>query len=238
MLNLGGQQGGSRSGQGRKVGNAYVLPLTTHLPPLPEEFHPVDPALELPGRLAAAGNAAVQVALIPPRLDAGRVIEELMPRLPDGVGGRPGTVLTRGIRWAALAGELSPQLAVRLTIKSQDAAAAESLRSQWLDLIALARRDKEVRHHLPEFEKAASLFTPKLSGDQLTVSITENDVAESGLLAPMQQGLEKARESARRKTVSMNHLKQIALAMHMNKGTKEPPAGAPAIRSRDGKGGF
>jgi prepilin-type processing-associated H-X9-DG protein len=174
----------------------------------------------------------VQVALIPPD-STRRVIEELMPRLPDEVGGRPGTVLTRGIRWAALAGALSPQLTLRLTVKSQDAAAAESLRSQWLDLIALARRDKEVRHHLPEFEKAASLFTPKLSGGQLTVNITENDVAESGLLAPMQQGLEKARESARR-AVSMNHLKQIALAMHMYNGAKNHLP-APAIRSRDGK---
>ena len=40
LLNLGGQQGGAGS-QGRKVGNAYVLPLTTHFPAVPEEFHPV-----------------------------------------------------------------------------------------------------------------------------------------------------------------------------------------------------
>ena len=156
-----------------------------------------------------------------------------MPRLPDVVGGRPGTVLTRGIRWAALAGELSPQLAIRLTIKSQDAAAADSLRSQCVDLIALARRDKEVRQHLPEFEKAASLFSPKLSGDRLMINVSENDVAESELIVPIQQAAEKARESASR-AVSMNHLKQIAQAMHMFHGTKNHLP-APAIRGRDGK---
>jgi hypothetical protein len=231
VLNLGGLDGGAGS-QGRKVGNAYVLPLTTHLQPLPEEFHPVDRP-ELREGLAATGKAAVQLVLIPPD-STRRVIEELMPKLPDEIGGRSTTVLTRGLRWAALTGEMSPQLAVRLTIKSQDAAAAEALRSQCLDLIALARRDKEVRRHLPEFEKAAKLFTPTLSGDRLTVNITESDVAESGLMAPIQQAVDKARESARR-AVSMNHLKQIGLAMHNYYGSGKNHFPAAAIRARDGK---
>ena len=155
VLNFGGQQGD----HSRKVGNAYVLPISNHLPSVPEAFHPVDRP-ELREALAVAGQAAVQVVLIPPD-STRRVVEELMPRLPAEIGGRPGTVLTRGIRWAALAGDLAPQLAVRLTIKSQNPAAADALRSQWLDLIDLARQDKEVRRTLPQFEKAAGLFSPR-----------------------------------------------------------------------------
>ena len=68
----------------------------------------------------------------------------------------------------------------------------------------------------------------------MTVSIRENDFVASGIIGPVQVGLEKARESARR-AVSMNHLKQIALAMHnyYNSGKNHFPA--PAIRGRDGK---
>jgi len=55
---------------------------------------------ELTAAFEAAGDSAVQVALIPPAY-AARVIDELMPEFPKQLGGGPTTVLTRGISWAA-----------------------------------------------------------------------------------------------------------------------------------------
>ncbi len=187
---------------------------------------------ELADALAAAGDAAVQVALIPPD-SSRRVVEELVPKLPAEVGGGSITVVTHGISWAALAFELSPKPAARLTIKSRDAASAEALRTRWLDGMKLAGEQKEVRQVLPDFEKVTALLSPKLSGDRLTLDIEEKDVAAAGLFAPVSQALEKARESSMRAR-SMNNLKQIALAFWNYHDTSKhfPP---PASHSRDGK---
>ncbi len=208
LLNLGGQQGG-QGGQGRKVGNVYVLPLTMHLPAVPEEFHPV-PRPELREALAAAGQAAVQIAFIPPD-STRRVVEELMPRLPDEIGGGPSTVLTHGIAWAAATIDLAP-LSLRFEIKSRDVDAAAALRGKWLDGLKLAGRQKEIRQALPDFEKIAAMLTPKLSGDGLTLGLDEKEVEDSGALAPLRQAADKARTSAQR-AQSMNKLKQFALAL-------------------------
>ena len=108
---------------------------------------------ELADALAAAGDAAVQVVLIPPA-SSRRVVEELDAAVAAReIGGGSITVLTHGISWAALAIDLSPMPALRLTIKSQDAASAEALRARWLDGMKLAGRQKEVRQVLPDFDK-------------------------------------------------------------------------------------
>jgi hypothetical protein len=187
---------------------------------------------ELAEALAAAGDAAVQVVLMPPA-SSRRVIEELMPKLPAEVGGGSTTILTHGISWAALAVDLSPKAAVRLTIKSQDAASAEVLRARWLDGMKLAGEQMEIRQLLPDFEKVTALLSPKLSGDRLTLAIDEKDVAAAGLFAPMSQAVEKARESSMR-AHSMNNLKQIALAI-MNYCSAYQHFPSPASRGKDGK---
>jgi hypothetical protein len=231
VWNISGQQGDRAGAQGRKVGNAYVLPLTTHLPPVPEEFHPVDRP-ELREALAAAGKSAAQFVLIPPD-STRRVIEETLPQLPKEIDGGPSTVFTHGISWAAASIDLSPALGARLVIKSQDAQAAEALLAKLVDLLKLAGRDKELRQALPDFEKIASTLTPKQSGDRLTLGLDEKEIEASGLLAALQQAGQKARGAAGR-AQSMNNLKQIALAMfNYHEASKHFPS--PASRSADGK---
>ena len=138
LLNLGGQQGGAGS-QGRNVGDAYVLPLTTQLPAVPEKFHPVQRP-ELREALAAAGQAAVQIALIPP-VSSRRVIEELMPQLPGGNRRRPehrphARHFLGGLGDRSLTVNPSPvdQIARRRC--------REALRAKWLDGLKLAGRTK------------------------------------------------------------------------------------------------
>jgi hypothetical protein len=230
VLNLGGQGGGAGY-QGRKVGDAYLLPLTTHLAPVPEKFNPADRP-ELRDALAAAGKAAAQFVLIPPA-SSRRVVEELLPQLPKEIGGGPSTVFTQGITWAAASIDLSPALNSRLVIKSQDAQAAEALRAKWLDVLKLAGREKDVRQALPEFEKFVTVLTPKVSDDRLTLVLDEKEVEDSGLLGTIRQAAGKARDSAGR-AQTMNNLKQIALAMYnYHDVAKHFPE--PAIRDAEGK---
>ena len=50
---------------------------------------------ELVKAFQAAGDTAVQVAVLPPRHFA-RVVEEMLPELPKQIGGGPSTIITRG----------------------------------------------------------------------------------------------------------------------------------------------
>ncbi len=199
--------------------------------PSPNAPAPARP--ELADALAAAGDAAAQVVLIPPA-SSRRVVEELMPQLPPQIGGGPSTVLTHGISWAALAIDLAPTAAVRLEIKSQDAASAEALQAMWLDVLKFAGKQKQVREVAPDFDKVASMLSPKLSGDRLSLAIDEKDAAAAGMSVATQRAIGKTRESAAR-VRSMNNLKQLALAMWNWNSTFSGHFPAAAIHGKDGK---
>lgn len=211
---------------GQQRGSLLVIPL--HPAGAIEELQPaVRP--ELAEALAAAGDSAIQAVLIPPA-SMRRVIAEVMPQLPPQVGGGPSSVLTRGALWDALALDLSPQIAVRLTVKSQDAAAAAALRAKWLDALKRLRQEKSIQDVLPEFDALAAIVDPKVAGDRLVLNLNEEDEAVNRVLV---RAIQRARQAAMREQ-SMNNLKQIALAMHgYHEARKHFPA--PASQGPAGK---
>ena len=81
---------------------------------------------ELVKAFEAAGDGAIQLLLLPTD-DSRRVMAELMPKLPDALGGGPSSALTDGMRWAAVGVRLKPDLAAIGVIQSTDAAAAKAL---------------------------------------------------------------------------------------------------------------
>ena len=221
-----GMSGGAR----RRVGDALVVGLTPWSQ-IPAQFRAA-PRPELVQALAAAGDTAVQAVLIPPA-SSRRVVEELMPQLPPQVGGGPSTVLTRGIRWAAIGLDLPPQLNVRLVIESADAKAAEALRLTWSALVKWAGEQNEVRRFVPQFEPLIALLTPRTEGDRLLLSLDGGSRAFVDLLASVNKSLERARGAARR-TRSMSNMKQILLVLH-NYNARYKHFPAPASSSPDGK---
>jgi hypothetical protein len=145
---------------------------------------------ELAQALAAAGDGAAQVALIPPAHLA-RVVEEMMPTLPEEVGGGPSKVLTRGVKWAALGLDARPKTALRLTIQSPDAASAKALAEA-----------------LPGFAKVITLPPPAVAGDRLTLTLNGGEVRSK--LGPL---VRRAIQAAAR-AESGDRLSQLARAMH------------------------
>jgi hypothetical protein len=214
----------------RQVGDG--LAIVAPAPCQPGDIHSANRP-ELADALKEAGDAPIRIAIIPPD-SSRRVIEELMPQLPEQVGGGASTIITHGIRWAAIAVDASPSLSIRIRIKAQDSAAAEALRTKWLDALKFAGRNSDVRRAFPQFNQLSALLTPKLSGDRLTLVLDEKAVVASGALAPLQGAVASARDSAKR-AQSMNNLKQLALAMYgyYESGAKHFPS--PASRTPDGK---
>lgn len=145
------------------------------------------PAVEREQLAEAAPNVAgrdVQMLVLPTE-QTRRVVEQMLPRLPEPIGG-PTTQLTRGLRWAALGIEVSDEPGLRMVIQSADAEGAGAMRGllerslrAWVTLMRseahaphtpLDRRLTEVM----ERELIPGLL-PEVRGDRLVLDL---DTAE------------------------------------------------------------
>ncbi len=157
---------------------------------------------ELAQAFAAAGDGAAQAAIIPPP-HVMRVVGELMPT-PDGSG----QVLARGVRWAAVRLDAPPKLALRLTIQSQDAAAARALDDTLGKVLKGLAALKEVRAALPDFPKAVAQLEPKIEGDRVVLSLEGEHLRD--VIGPLvQRGVMAAARMQAAKS-----LRQLALGLH------------------------
>jgi hypothetical protein len=178
------------------------------------------PRPELDEAFAASGDGPARL-LIVPSTNQRRVIEELMPRLPESFGGLETAPITRGMRWAVLGLETEPGVRLRGIIQSSDAGVAGDLAGEFRE--AMSRLGKGLRD-----DQSMSAFVSNLerieiegAGDRLVLAA---DLEQAGELvgAPVR----KARAEAKRSR-SMNTMKTFGLAMHnyaFNQKSTFPPA--------------
>jgi hypothetical protein len=162
---------------------------------------------ELAQAFAAAGDGAAQVALIPPP-HLVRVIEEMMPALPKEVGDGSSKALVRGVKWAAVGLDAPPKTALRLTMQSQDAAAARALDEALGKVLKGVASLKEVRAAVPELPKTLPLLEPRVEGDRVVLSLDGQGLR--GVLAPL---VRRAVEEVVR-VQATEDLQQLAIGMH------------------------
>jgi hypothetical protein len=162
---------------------------------------------DLATAFAAMPNAAVAAVLVP-SADQRRVLEESLPKLPEQVGGGPGTIVSRGIRWAALGVATKPKLSVNFIAQATDARAAQALHgvfSKGAEFVAQAAKEMQL-----DLQALPPLLTPKVAGDRLTLHMGEDDEPVAKLIA----SAAKRTQAAAGRTQSMNNIKQMALALH------------------------
>ena len=213
----------------RKVGDVLLLAAEDETLAQQAKIAP-ESRPELTKAFEAAGNAAVQIAILPPKYFA-KVVDQMLPELPQQFGGGASTVLTRGAQWGAIGVDISPRLALRTVVQSKDAAAAAALQQKIAEVTQLAAELPEVKKLLPNLDEAAAKLLPKAENDQLIVTL--DDAGIQGLEDLLQPFYRQARLSAKR-AMSMNNLKQIGLAMHNHHDVYKtfPPA---AKCDKDGK---
>ncbi len=170
-----------------------------------------DPRPELTDAFQAAGDTAVQVLLLPTDNDR-RVIEEMLPELPAEIGGGPSTLLTRGLRWAAVGANSSGQLSLNLVIQSQDAQAAQALRDKWVDGCRHVSQYEVVKRFVPKFDQIAELLTPTVEANRVVLTLNEQNQRITALLDLLSPPVEQARKSFQR-AQALDNLKHIALGM-------------------------
>jgi hypothetical protein len=162
---------------------------------------------DLATAFAAVPNAAVAAVLVP-SADQRRVLEESLPKLPEQLGGGPGTVVSRGVRWAAVGVTTKPKLSVNLVAQAPDARAAQALQSVFTkgaEFVAQAAKEMQL-----DLQALPPLLTPKVAGDRLTLHLGEDDEPVAKLIA----SAAKRTQGAAGRAQSMNNLKQMALALH------------------------
>ena len=172
-----------------------------------------DPRPELTAAFAAAGEATASILLLPPA-HAARAIEEILPQLPEELGGGPSTVLTRGIRWAALSVDGPPSWELRLVVQSDDAAAAADLAELWKSLLIRWQADESVRRHIPVADALAELAMPCVEGDR--VILDPEAKTTTRVMGEVLMALGHRAQTAAGTSQSMRNLRQIAIAMHDN----------------------
>jgi hypothetical protein len=179
-----------------------------------------------------AGDAALSLMILPSD-DTRRVVREMLPRLPDEVGGGSGKMLADGVQWAVLAVQAPPRLSLSAVIQSRDPDSAAALRGMIVSALQLLGRQPEIRKQWPEVDDLARLITPRLSGEQLLLNVSDKSGEMEQILRLAVTPLQAARTAAGR-AQSMNNLKQLGLAMHNYHDTHKhfPPQ---AIRGKDGK---
>ncbi len=182
---------------------------------------------EVEKAFAAAGDAVVQCLLLP-TADSRKVVEQMMPTLPEEIGGGPSTAVARGLLWAAAGLQTPPKPSLRVVIQSQDAASAGALKGvieKALDLAATAaERQPELEQVAPVIKKLLPVITPAVEGDRLVLSLDSKRI-ETIVLQVLSPAVRQARESAKREVAAHNMMEIVkGVAMYWTKHKEQWPA--------------
>lgn len=162
---------------------------------------------ELAAAFAALGDTGAEFVLTP-SADTRRVVEEMLPNLPKELGGGPITGVTRGLLWTAVGLTPDPEPRLQFVLQGKDAESAQALSALGKSILQYLRQSPKVPRFVPDFAKLGDDLKAEVNQDRITVTMDAQKASAwaAALTKPL-------RENAAR-TVCINNLKQIGLAMH------------------------
>jgi len=174
--------------------------------------------------LAATADAPLQCIIIPPEY-LRKTVRDLMPELPNRLGGGPTSVLTDGLLWASLTMDRNAS-GTELKIQSASRAAAERLAERLPDLVTrLANLTPQTKLG----DVLTDAIQPEVQNDQIVLKLDAERTA-AAWKTMVQQLLRQASSQT-----TQQQLRQIVLAIHNfhdAHGQFPPPAKG---RDEDGK---
>ena len=195
LKHLGGLEVVEQRGQAVVAGNSASMRRLTGIKP--------KAVPELARAFAAAGDVPVQGVFLFAS-DLRRSLDETFPNLPPELGGASTTIITRGVRWAAVGVDLAPKASIHLVVKSVDPAAAKGLH----DWLAGLPEQPMFKEFLPELVHLAPRLMPETVGDELKITVDPKTMVDLA-----QPALAKARRASQN-AGHANQLKQLGLAMY------------------------
>ncbi len=183
---------------------------------------------ELANAFATTGDTAAQLIVLPPP-DTRRVVEELLPKLPEELGGGSTRPLTHGLLWAALGVDMPPKYSIRLSLQSPDAESAEKLKDALVPILKSAAQQRGAREFYPDIGRLVEKLTPQVDKDRLTLAASDKELKEFLPIVVRRVYLSETRGQVE------NRLHQLAVAMHNYAGTYKNRLPATANFDKQGK---
>jgi len=162
---------------------------------------------ELAAAFATLGDTGAELILTP-SADTRRVVEEMLPILPKELGGGPITGVTRGLLWTAAGLSPDPEPRLQIVVQAKDAESAQVLNALGKSILRYLHQSPQVPRYAPDFAKLADDLKAEVNQDRITVVLDAQKASTwaATLTSPLW-------ENAGR-TMCINNLKQIGLAMH------------------------
>jgi len=194
--------------------------------------HRASPRKYLTDAFEAVQDSPVQYVFVPSP-DHRRVIAELMPELPEEVGGMTGRVLSQAVQWAAVGIVFTPTLKAKMIVQAANPDAAKKLKMTVLSLEKLPALLSE-NHETPrkkddssrpessavslenvvqKFLQIPPLLKPTVNGSRLMLSFDADSKQGRQIITLFAFAGRQAKRAAKR-TQSRNNLKQLGIAMH------------------------
>ena len=167
---------------------------------------------ELAAAFQATGDKTSQLVVLLSE-DHRRVISEMLPQLPQEVGGISGKEFVRGFRWAAVGIDAPPNASAHVVIHAQDEASAKAVQRLIGGGLKFLAKMPAVQTRVQNADDIATLLTPKIEGNRLKLSLTKENRGVQKLVGLLKPALTVA-QAGHRHRLSKNNLKQFGLAMH------------------------
>ncbi len=167
------------------------------------------PRPELAKALAEAGDAKLRIAIIPSD-DARRVIESMVPKLPNGTSSE---ALTKGMLWAAVTVTPPANVTVHGIIQSESNPAAEAFRNLLGDFTPPAGQEQDRNSGTSLLRALGEIAAhAQVKGDRLTIDLNENQTEAAA--THLTYLAWRARTQANR-MASATHIRQLLIGMQM-----------------------
>jgi hypothetical protein len=165
------------------------------------------PRPELVKAFAAAGNTTAQF-LVVATPEVRRAFEEIIPTLPQEIGGGSSKVLTRGVQWVAIGADGPPKMALQAVLQATDEPAAKALETWLTGALKSLGQIGEIKKMWPNFDTIAAALQPRREGDRLLMKL--DDAQMTALIKP----LVAKGQFAGAMTKVQESLRNLAFAMH------------------------
>ena len=178
-----------------------------------KELRPA-PRPQLAQAFAAAGDTDVQIVFLANNDDR-RVVEELYPTLPKWLGGGPSTVITNGLRWAAMGVDFPPEPKLRMVIGSKDEESAEALHAKIAEVLPLVAagtiftNKPNTQNPAADVLRLTALIKPTVSGRRIEYTLGDKNKEADALVKMLAVPLAESLEIIQRRQTE-NKLKQLA----------------------------
>ena len=169
------------------------------------------PRTDLEAALNEVSGSEVQIAF-GMGTDVRRTLVELLPTLPEQLGGQSIRAMTDGLNWAAAGISVAPKGEFRFIAQGKDAVAAESLEKMIKTTIQASAKLAKSNQVISDSNSIIELLSPSRSDSR--ISLTLSDPASARLANEIVVPLLAKVDSTARQSQSVDHLKHLMLAMH------------------------